>query len=178
VAVLTHLDARWSQEFANGYWVIYCKECDSTCSCSIEELPPYLWGDDDDEDDDADSENSPGVEVEQAQEPFIETVKASPGVGIDPVEDQLPECVECFDDGFLEEESGFIKVCQCRSETKLSRQSVQSAIVPAAKISLDAESDQNPILTGITLSDRFVARYAPPQAERHYKVVADGEYNV
>jgi hypothetical protein len=58
------LDARWSQKYANGYWIIYCQECDSTCSCSVELLPPCLRG----EDDDADSENSPGVD--RAQEPI------------------------------------------------------------------------------------------------------------
>ena len=118
-------------------------------------------------------EASPGVEADRAQEPVMETVETSPGVDLN---DELPECVECFGDGYFEDESGLIKFCHCSdAEPKLSRQNAQRAIVPAAKIS---EFDQNPILTGITLSDRFVARYAPPPpAEHHYKI-ADGPYNV
>ena len=73
------------------------------------------------------------------QEPIAQAAKTSPGV--DPVEIE-PECVECFDDGFVENESGFIKLCQCRSHQK-----AQSAIAPAAKISLNPKSDLNPILT-------------------------------
>ena len=86
----------------------------------------------------------------------------------------MPKCVECFDDGFFEEASGVIKICHCSSEPKLSCQNAQRAIAPAAKIS---ESDQNPILTGIALSDRFLARYAPPQSETLHYEVTDG-YNV
>jgi hypothetical protein len=120
------------------------------------------------------AENSPGVEVEQAQEPFIEAVEASPGAEVDPAESG-PECVECFEDGFFEEESGFIKLCQCCSEPKLSRQRTQRAIAPAAKISLNPKSDRNPILTGIVLSDMFLPRYSPPQQSEtlHYEI-ADG----
>src|SRR6476661_1557057 len=53
------------------------------------------------------------------------------------------------------------------------------AIVPAAKISLDAESDQHSILTGITLSDRFLAHYSPPQAQIiHFQSDADGQLSL
>jgi hypothetical protein len=128
---------------------------------------------------------------------------------VDAVEELLPKCAECFDDGFFEEESGFIKTCDCRSESKLSCQSVQSSIVPAIENfpSVDCvycdspeyeslrdesyrcyrcqpESDQNSILTGISLSDRFFARYTPPQSETlhydtdGYKVEADGQLNL
>lgn len=100
------------------------------------------------------AENSPGVEVDLVQQPIIETVKTPPGVEVDPVQEPSLE-------------SKFGRIVYPRP--------VQEAIAPAAKISINAES--YPTLTGIALSDRFVARYAPPQAERHYKV-ADGEYNV
>src|SRR4028119_920748 len=56
-----------------------------------------------------------------------------PGVEADPAEDELPKCVECFDDGFFEEASGVIKICHCSSEPKLSCQNPQRAIAPAAK---------------------------------------------
>jgi hypothetical protein len=54
-----------------------------------------------------------------------------------------------------------------------------TAIAPAAKNYLEEESDQNPILTGIVLSDRFVARYSPPQAEIvHFQSDADGQLSL
>jgi hypothetical protein len=38
----------------------------------------------------------------------------------------------------------------------------------------EPEPDQNPILTGIVLSDRFLARYSPPQSETLHYEIADG----
>jgi hypothetical protein len=53
-----------------------------------------------------------------------------------------------------------------------------SALAPAAKISLDAESDR-PILTGISLSDKFLARYSPPQPDSiHFQSDADGQLSL
>jgi hypothetical protein len=46
----------------------------------------------------------------------------------------------------------------------------ESAIAPAAK---------NPILTGVTFSDRFLARYSPPQAQIiHFQSDADGQLSL
>jgi hypothetical protein len=43
----------------------------------------------------------------------------------------------------------------------------------------EPEPDQNPILTGITFSDRFLTRYAPPQAEIiHFQPDADGQLSL
>jgi hypothetical protein len=192
------------------------------------------------------AKNSPGVDVDRAQEPIIQVAKNSPGVdpgvdvdraqelivqaaentpGVEPVEE--PNCVECFDDGFIEDESGFLRLCQCCNKPKLSDQKTQraiapvaknlpgsrsktsiahqllelfkssahiiedapavkteetvseSAIVPAAKKLPRSESDPNPILTGILLSDRFVARYSPPQPENiHFKADSDGQLSL
>lgn len=62
-----------------------------------------------------------------------------------------------------------------KTESELSK----SAIVQTAKNSLDAEAEQNPIFTGITLSDSFLARYSPPQPENiHYQADADGQLNL
>ena len=151
--------------------------------------------------------------------------KTSPGVEVDQVEEPLPDCVVCFGDGYIEEEFARIKFCRC--EPKLSHQKTQRAIVPVAKnlpgsrsktstahqllelfkssahIIEDApgvkteetvsesaivpaveklprsEPDPNPILTGIPLSDRFVARYSPPQPENiHFKADTDGQLNL
>jgi hypothetical protein len=116
------------------------------------------------------AKTSPGVEVKPAQEPIIETVEATPGVDLD---DELPECSNCFGDGYVEDEFGFVKFC-CDTEPKLSHQKTQRAIAPAAKISLNPKSDRNPILTGIPLSDRFFARYAPPQSKTLHYELTDG----
>jgi hypothetical protein len=122
------------------------------------------------------AKTSPGIEVDRAEEPIMETVKNSPGVDLD---DELPECSNCFGDGYVEDEFGSVKFCPCETEPKLSHQRTQRAIAPAAKNSLKPESDLNPILTGIGLSDRFLARYAPPQSGIvHFQSDADGQLSL
>jgi len=109
-------------------------------------------------------ETSPAAEAEPAQElpieskfgrivyprpaqgAIVQVAKTLPGVDLD---DELPECNNCFGDGYVEDEFGFVKFCQCETEPRLSHQRTQRAIAPAAKISLNAKSDQNPILTGL-----------------------------
>ncbi|MEG5018276.1 MULTISPECIES: hypothetical protein [unclassified Microcoleus] len=60
-------------------------------------------------------------------------------------------------------------------EPKLS----QSAIVPATENLLDVEPDPNPILPGIKLSDRFLARYCPPRSEIiHFQADNDGQLSL
>ncbi|MEG4335433.1 hypothetical protein QUB40_26370 [Microcoleus sp. AT9_A2] len=63
-----------------------------------------------------------------------------------------------------------------RIEPKVS----QSAIVPAAKNHLDIEKvDPNPILTGVTFSERFLARYSPPQPESiRFRPDSEGQLNL
>jgi hypothetical protein len=52
----------------------------------------------------------------------------------------------------------------------------ESAIEQAGK---NQEFDLNPILTGIPLSDRFVARYTPPQPDNiRFQVQADGQLSL
>jgi hypothetical protein len=159
-------------------------------------------------------EASPAADKVQAQEPPIESkfgrivyprpvqgaivpvAENSPGVEVDRDEDELPECSTCFGDGYVEDEFGRVKFCQC--EPKLSRQKTESAIVQSVEKSpcvdcvychspeyeslrdetykcYRCKSDhQNPILTGIALSDRFLARYASPQAETLHYEITDG----
>ena len=134
----------------------------------------------------------------------IETVETSPGVEVDQLE--KPKCAECFDDGFFEDEWGVVKLCHCNAnaEPKLGRQKIQSAIAPAAENSprvdcvycnspeyeslrdesyrcykCEPDTDQNPILTGIALSDTFLARYSPPQPENiRFRSDADGQLSL
>jgi hypothetical protein len=142
------------------------------------------------------AKNSPGVEVEQVQEPIVPTAKTFPGVktevtvsetaialtgktspGVD-LDDELPKCCTCFGDGYVEDEFGFIKLCQCETEPKLSHKKTQRAIEQAAKTCLEAESDLNPILTGIRLSDKFLARYSLPHPEYVFASEADGQLSL
>ncbi|MEG4121901.1 hypothetical protein QUA43_31120 [Microcoleus sp. N9_B4] len=56
---------------------------------------------------------------------------------------------------------------------------LESAIVPATENLPRSESDPNPILTGIRLSDTFLARYSPPQPEIiHYQSDPDGQLSL
>jgi hypothetical protein len=130
------------------------------------------------------AETSPGVEVDRALEPIMETVEASPGVDL--VEDELPGCSNCFGDGYVEDEFGFVKFCQCKTEPRLSHQRTQRAIAQAAQKSPgvdcvygQSETDLNPILTRIVFSDKFLACYSPPQSEIiHYKADTDGQLSL
>jgi hypothetical protein len=173
--------------------------------------------------------------VNQAQEPIAPVPETSPGVDL--IDDELPECSNCFGDGYTEDEFGSIeycKFCQCKTEPRLSRQKTQRAILPMQETSpgvevsfsdrqrywadrgfflipeapavpeknpavesegciyctspeykswrdetyrcyvCEPEPDLNPILTGIPLSDRFLARYAPPQSETLHYELTDG----
>jgi len=138
------------------------------------------------------AETSTSVEL-QAQEPISQVAKTSPGVEVDQSQDAIeqvpdntpdvdpnegPECFECFDDKFVED-GGFIKPCPRCSEPNLSHQRTQRAIAPVVKKDIEEEPDQNPILTGIALSDRFLARYSPPpQPEIVFTPDADGQLSL
>ena len=72
--------------------------------------------------------------VNQAQESIALVPETSPGVDL--IDDELPECSNCFGDGYTEDEFGsieFCKSCQCKTEPKLSHQKTQRAIASAAK---------------------------------------------
>jgi hypothetical protein len=97
-------------------------------------------------------------EPEPDRIPIAQATENSPGVKVEQVEDLLAECCECFGDGYIEDEFGLIKFCQCKTAEPI-REKTQRAIAPAGKISLNPKSDRNPILTGICLSDRFLNCY-------------------
>jgi hypothetical protein len=87
-----------------------------------------------------------------AQKLIAQAVENSPGVEVDRVFEPIASAAE---------NSPGVKTEAIVSE---------SAIGPAAK---------NPILTGVTFSDRFLARYAPPQAQIiHFQSDADGQLSL
>jgi hypothetical protein len=135
-----------------------------------------------------------------AQEAIVQAAKNTPGAEVDPVGELLPDCVVCFGDKFIEDSSGRIFNCAYCTEPKVS----QSAIAPAVEKSpgfdcvychapeyeslrngsyrcykCQPETDQNPILTGLTFSAGFLARYSPPQSEIvHFQSDADGQLSL
>jgi hypothetical protein len=64
-------------------------------------------------------------------------------------------------------------------ESPIYRPETQDGIEYAVKDLLDAEADQNPILTNITFSPGFLACYSPSQSENiHYQTDADGQLSL
>jgi len=186
------LHARWSQEYAYGYWIINCQECDSSCTCSIEDLPPCLQDDDDDDDDeDADSENSPGVDrsqepienspgVEvQAQEPIAQAIEISPGVEVDPVTGPIAQAAKNPPGSCSKSSTAHQLLELFNSRAHVIEDS--PGVKTEATVSESARGllAKNPILTGIALSDKFCARYSPPQSEiRHYEIDTEGQLSL
>ena len=110
-------------------------------------------------------EVSPGVEVEQAQDAIVPATKNLPGSRSKA--STAHQLLELFKSSAhsLEDSPGV--------------KTQATAIAPVAKNYLEEESDQNPILTGIPLSDRFVTRYTPPQPEIiHFQSDADGQLSL
>jgi hypothetical protein len=107
------------------------------------------------------AQNSPGVDVDRAQEAIVEAAEISPGVSRSKVS-IAHQFLELFQSrAHIIEDSPGVK-----TEATVS----ESAIAPAAK---------NPILTGVTFSDRFLARYSPPQALIiHFQSDADGQLSL
>jgi hypothetical protein len=107
------------------------------------------------------AENSPGVDVDRAQEAIVQAAEISPGVSRSKVS-IAHQLLELFQSrAHIIEDSPGVK-----TEATVS----ESAIAPAAK---------NPILTGVTFSDRFLARYALPQAQIiHFQPGADGQLSL
>jgi len=104
-------------------------------------------------------ENSPGVEVDPVEESIV-LAKNFPGSRSKAsIAHQLLELFQST--AHIIEDSPGVK-----TEATVS----ESAIAPAAK---------NPILTGVTFSDRFLARYSPPQAQIiHFQFDADGQLSL
>jgi len=139
-------------------------------------------------------EVSPAASVEQVQKPIMETVETSPGVEVDLVSELIAEAAETSPRvgvDQVQEPSAqaaknppgscskfstahqLLELFQFRAhiiEDSPGVKTEATAIGPAAK---------NQILTGVTFSDRFLARYAPPQAQIiHFQFDADGQLSL
>jgi hypothetical protein len=153
------------------------------------------------------AETCPGVEVDRVQEPIVPVAETCPGVEVDRVQEPIIEMVETFPAASVEQAQEAIAPAAknlpgSRLKTSTAHQLLElfkssahiiedfpgvktevtvseSAIAPAAKISLAAEPDLNPILTGVCLSDRFLAHYSPPQPENiRFQSEADGQLSL
>jgi hypothetical protein len=104
-------------------------------------------------------ENSPGVEVDPVEESIVPAKNFPGSRSKASIAHQLLELFQST--AHIIEDSPGVK-----TEATVS----ESAIAPAAK---------NPILTGVTFSDRFLARYSPPQAQIiHFQSDADGQLSL
>ncbi|WP_293335140.1 hypothetical protein [Microcoleus sp. CAWBG58] len=112
-----------------------------------------------------------------AVKPIAPADKNSPGVSFDVDEFQQTHVaeIEAYFSDDRPPNRGIGDRGRLENEPKLS----QSEIVPATKNLPRSESDLNPILTGVTFSDNFLARYSPPKTENiHYQVGADGQLSL
>ena len=72
-----------------------------------------------------------------------------------------------------------VKAAETSPGVKTEATVSKSPIIPVVKNHIEEESDPNQILTGITFSDRFLARYSPPQSENIcFQVKADGQLSL
>ncbi len=139
-------------------------------------------------------EASPAAEVEpvqeaieiQHQEPIEiqhqEPIENSPGVNFDSEEFRQTHAfeIENYFASFTEADRPPNRGDNGRDRLESEAEMLESAIGSAAKNLLDAEADdRNPILIGVTFSDRFLARYSPPQSENiHYQADANGQLSL
>jgi hypothetical protein len=135
-----------------------------------------------------------------AQESIVQSVENSPGVdpGVDVdraqelidiqrhevIELQAQDLIEQAVENSLDVEfSGFERVTQSNrnnfSGFERVTQSNRKNFSGFERFQEPEESDHHLILTGLTFSDRFLARYAPPQAQIiHFQSDADGQLSL
>lgn len=120
----------------------------------------------------------PGVDVDRVQKPIAPAVETSPGVEVDPVEESIvlaknfpgSRSKTSTAHQLLELFQSRVHIIEDSPGVKTEATASESAIAPAAK---------NRILTGITFSDRFLARYSPPQLEIiHFQSDAGGQLSL
>jgi len=134
------------------------------------------------------AKTSPGAEVDRVQHPIIEMVETFPAAEVEQAQEAIAPAAKNLPGSRLKTSTAHQLLELFKSSAhiiedfpgvKTEVTVSESAIAPAAKISLAAESDRNPILTGIPLSDKFLARYSPPQPENiRFQSEADGQLSL
>jgi hypothetical protein len=134
------------------------------------------------------TKTSPGAEVDRVQHPIIEMVETFPAAEVEQAQEAIALAAKNLPGSRLKTSTAhqlleFFKssahIIEDFPDVKTEVTVSESAIAPAVKISFDAESDRNPILTGIPLSDKFLARYSPPQPENiRFQSEADGQLSL
>ena len=135
------------------------------------------------------AENSPGVEVDRVQQP-IETVENFPGVervtesnrnnfsGLERLTESNRNHFSGLERLTESNRNHFSGVEVDRVQKAIEVQA-QEAIAQAVENSPGVEFDWHPILRGVTLSDRFLARYSPPQSGIiHFQSELDGQLSL
>ncbi len=113
----------------------------------------------------------------QAIEPIAPAAETSPGVSEGVQQTHAAEIESYFNS--VEGDRLPNRDDNARDRLENEPRMSQSAIVQAVKNLLDAEADQNPILTNITFFPGFLARYSPPRSENiHYQTDADGQLSL
>jgi len=132
--------------------------------------------------------NFPGVEIDRVQHPIIEMVETFPAASVEQAQEAIAPAAKNLPGSRLKTSTAHQLLELFKSSAhiiedfpgvKTEVTVSESAIAPAVKTSFDAESDRNPILTGIPLSDKFLARYSPPQPENiRFQSEADGQLSL
>jgi hypothetical protein len=124
------------------------------------------------------AKNSPGVDVDRVPEPIVQAVENPPGIEVNNFKYYrggreyflIPEIPAA------PEQNSAIEFEGCIYCTSPEYESWRDESYRCYRC--EPESDLNPSLMVIALSDRFLARYAPPQSEIHYKPDADGQLSL
>jgi hypothetical protein len=132
--------------------------------------------------------NFPGVEIDRVQHPIIEMVETSPAASVEQAQEAIAPAAKNLPGSRLKTSTVHQLLELFKSSAHIIEDSPgvktevtvsESAIAPAAKNHLDAVESEHPKSKGITFSDRFLARYSPPQSENIcFQVGADGQLSL
>ena len=134
------------------------------------------------------AKTSPGAEVDRVPHPIIEMVETFPAASVEQAQEAIAPAAKNLPGSRLKTSTAHQLLELFKSSAHIIEDfpGVQtevtvseSAIAPAAKNHLDAVESEHPKSKGITFSDRFLARYSPPQAEIvSFQPDADGQLSL
>jgi len=147
------------------------------------------------------AKTSPGVEADRVEEPFPECSECFGDGYVEDASGFIRCCSQCLPENKSEQRVSQSAIAQVAKtspgvtrKTSTAHQLLElfkssAHIIPDSPAETEAkvrqsvigqtESDQNPILTGCTFSDEFLARYSPPQTQNfHFQSDADGQLNL